>query len=548
VAAIARAARSELRVNDVLGAVPSWWAERASAAGLAGRWTDWRKALPAPPIELGTSEAGLQGATSVELAEAYLAALSPDVRLAEGRHYTPPVLAETLWRDLARMGAGDERVVDPACGAGALLQPFVRKLVEADADQAGLLGSLERRVSGTDLDPAAIWLGNAILGAELLPLWAALPAAERRPLPRLLSVGDGLTRQDDGPSLLVMNPPYGRIRLSTEERERWSASLYGHANRYGLFLHAAIERVRPGGIVAAVVPTSFLGGAYYQRLRRFVSDHAPLVHLTFVDARSGVFSGDVLQETCLAIFHKSATARRLYCRRLAVNGVVSQTALPHVARQRSERPWLLPRRRGDGPLVRRAGELELRLADYGWHPSTGPLVWNRHKRQIGPVRGDDSVPILWAADIDDGRVLRSAAREAQRWIELRARDEFMLLREPAVLVQRTTAPEQLRRLVAASLDRETIASWGGGVVVENHVNILRCEEPQSPLTPELLVALLRTATVDRLYRCITGTVAVSAYELAALPLPPTEVIRAWSRLPLAELGAAVAAEYCDAAS
>ena len=39
------------------------------------------------------------------------------------------------------------------------------------------------------------------------------------------------------------------------------------------------------------------------------------------------------------------------------------------------------------------------------------------------------------------------------------------------------------------------------------------------LTPSLLTRLLNTATLDRIYRCLTGSVAVSAYELSFLPLP-----------------------------
>ena len=36
---------------------------------------------------------------------------------------------------------------------------------------------------------------------------------------------------------------------------------------------------------------------------------------------------------------------------------------------------------------------------------------------------------------------------------------------------------------------------------------------------QLLTRLLNTATLDRIYRCLTGSVAVSAYELSFLPLP-----------------------------
>jgi adenine-specific DNA-methyltransferase len=150
------------------------------------------------------------------------------------------------------------------------------------------------------------------------------------------------------------------------------------------------------------------------------------------------------------------------------------------------------------------------------------------------------VPILWAADVTVERVTRARARDAQRWITLRDRDRFMLLTAPAVLVQRTTAPEQPRRLVAGHLDEAALARWGGALVVENHVNVLRrSTAAPSPLSPRLLTALLNSTALDRLYRCLTGSVAVSAYELEALPLPPTQTIAAWNALPHPELVTAI---------
>ncbi|MCA1671375.1 MAG: hypothetical protein LC799_03955 [Actinobacteria bacterium] len=95
-------------------------------------------------------------------------------------------------------------------------------------------------------------------------------------------------------------------------------------------------------------------------------------------------------------------------------------------------------------------------------------------------------------------------------------------------MQRTTAPEQPRRLLPAELDESCLAEWGGQVVVENHVNVLRKVEPESPLTARLLVALLASDALDRLYRCLTGSVAVSAYELAAMPLPEPSTLLKWA--------------------
>lgn len=534
-------------IRDVLGRIPDWWERRSAAAGLPPEWQIWERALDGPPVALEEGVSTLLEESPHELGEAYIDALDPATRLQHGRHYTPALLAEELWNEVLAVAPGSGPVVDPASGAGALLIPPLRGYVQAALDPAEALREVSSQFGGTDLDPIAVWLGNALLAAELLPLWSRLPPHEREPLPRLLRVGDGLVPAHDRPQTIVMNPPYGRVRLSPDARERWQSTLYGHANRYALFLQAAIERVRPGGVVAAVIPTSFLGGAYFQRLRAFVAREAPLVRLAFVDTRAGVFGGDVLQETCLAIFQKAAISREVACSQVIINGASARLQLPQAVLPlaREDRPWLLPRTPSDGGLIRKASQLEARLSDYGWRASTGPLVWNRHKPQIDSTRRDGAVPILWAADLEEGEIRRAAARDAQRWILLRPQDDFMRLTEPTILVQRTTAPEQPRRLVVSTLDAATLAEWGGAVVVENHVNVLRCADVESALSPALLQRLLNTETFDRLYRCLTGSVAVSAYELEALPMPPPGVLRSWGGLPDAELDVAVASYYAE---
>jgi adenine-specific DNA-methyltransferase len=43
----------------------------------------------------------------------------------------------------------------------------------------------------------------------------------------------------------------------------------------------------------------------------------------------------------------------------------------------------------------------------------------------------------------------------------------------------------------------------------------------SPRVPqETLAAFLNSSVADRVFRCLSGSVAVSAYELEAIPLPP----------------------------
>ncbi|HET6420268.1 MAG TPA: hypothetical protein VFG19_08935, partial [Geobacteraceae bacterium] len=64
----------------------------------------------------------------------------------------------------------------------------------------------------------------------------------------------------------------------------------------------------------------------------------------------------------------------------------------------------------------------------------------------------------------------------------------------------------------------------GGVAVENHVNIIRPIQGSSEIPLVLMAAILTSAAADLAFRFINGSVAVSAYELEALPLPAIEDI------------------------
>jgi adenine-specific DNA-methyltransferase len=534
----------------VLAAVPEWWAARAEQAGLSGRWWDVAYAVAAPvpaPALDAVPDVRVTGATSShDLGAAYVTALTTQVRARHGRHYTPAPLSQHLWSMTRRaMGRGPKAALlpglvrDPACGAGSLLLPVVREHVLASVrtDPQVALAGLANHVEGIDADPAAVWLANVVLAAEALPLLAAVPAARRRAFPALARTGDGLATARPARAV-VMNPPYGRVRLSPNERTQWAGVLYGHANLYGLFMGSALDSLDDDGVLAALVPTSFTSGLYFSRLRGALSRKAPLREVAFVSDRDGVFT-DVLQETCLAVFTRRRARRTTID---SVNGKI--TAVAQVKAPRGEGPWLLPRRADDAPVAAVATSLPLRLRDVGYRCSTGPLVWNRRADDLGKRRTAATLPVLWAADLDGGVLHRDKARDGLRFLRLRPGDDaVMVLSEPAVLVQRTTAPEQIRRLVAAELTPEALDAWGGRVVVENHVNVLRPTVPAPLLSQQVLAAVLASPALDRVMRCLSGSVAVSAYELEAMPLPDAATLAVWDALPPGELPDAIAAAY-----
>lgn len=531
----------------VLAGVPQWWELRARAAGLSGKWLDVTQVVEAaPPGDALDVAPLLLDVTAETVGQTYVDALSTQDRATHGRHYTSAALAAELWA-MTQRALGWKRpqpltalVRDPACGAGALLLPVIRTHLAATArsEPELAIATLPNVIEGIDNDPSAVWLANVLLAAEVLPLLAVTPRARRRNLPALVRVGDGLAPQESPARVSLMNPPYGRVKLDADERARFADSIYGHANLYGLFMAAGLEGLDDEGVLAALVPTSYLAGRYFEALRDVIVKTAPLREIGFVEDRGTSFTG-VLQETCLATFTRKKSRKVAISK---VNGV--SVPLASVTSPRRTGPWLLPRRADDAPVAAAAIDMPNTLSSVGWKASTGPLVWNRRKANLHAELGSGRAPIIWAADIDGGVVHRDRARDSTRYLALEGTDlDVMVLDHPALLVQRTTAPEQTRRLVVAALTQDALDALGGMVVVENHVNVLRasCEQPK--ISMATLARVLATTTLDRVMRSLSGSVAVSAYELAAIPLPADDVLAAWETLRDDELDAAVRATY-----
>ncbi len=555
-----RPAELTAAATSVLAAVPAWWRAQAAAAGLSRQWLNVEDAVQAPiPVAVSPDAALTAQAvtarpeswgslTPEQVGAAYVEALTPATRSRHGRHYTPPVLAAHLWsltRKSLDLSPANQRlsglVLDPACGAGALLLPALREHLRASyaVDPALTLAGLPNLLEGVDTDPAAVWVANVVLAAEMLPTLARVPENLRRPLPALARVGDGLAPTEGRARVVIMNPPYGRVRLSDVERERYAHVLYGHANLYGLFMAAGVAALDNEGVLAALVPTSFTSGRYFSNLRAHLGREAAMSAVTFVEDRSGVFTS-VLQETCLATFERKKR------RKTRITSLGSaETTIASVKVQKTSEPWVLPRRSDDAAVAAAASVMTESLGSLGYKASTGPLVWNRRSEDLYATWDSERSHVIWAADLDGGTLHQDAARDSMRYLALTKPSDgkVMVLDQPAVLVQRTTAPEQSRRIIAAHLSQEALAARHGRVTVENHVNVLRPSGSDPALTLEAMTRLLATRTLDQVIRCISGSVAVSAYELESLPLPDREVVRAWNDLEGAALEAAVAAAY-----
>lgn len=467
------------------------------------------------------------------LTSLYTTLLPGKERSSLGAFYTPPALTQRLL-DLAGEGGVDwktARVLDPASGGGAFLLEAAARMRRAlkGSEPAFILAQLGNRLSGFELDPNAASLSQAALEIFL----SDLRTASGRDVPVFVKVCDTL---EEAPAelydLVIGNPPYGRVTLTAAQRITFARSLYGHANLYGVFTDIALRWTRLGGVIAYLTPTSVLGGQYYAALRQLLAKEAPPVAIDFVHARRGVFE-DVLQETLLALYRKGGQRQRFQVHylnvdnerevRLTKNGKVG---LPDDAGA----PWLAPREPTHVGLVKSAEGMATRLTDWGYGVSTGPLVWNRFKSQMRARAGRGLHPLIWAEAVTaDGRfVFRADKKNHSPYFKTEAGDGWLVVDQSCVLVQRTTAKEQPRRLIAAELSQAFIDTHGG-VVVENHLNMVRAIGTTT-VSPAAVAAVLNSNIVDQVFRCISGSVAVSAFELESIPLPPASAMSEIERL------------------
>jgi adenine-specific DNA-methyltransferase len=249
------------------------------------------------------------------------------------------------------------------------------------------------------------------------------------------------------------------------------------------------------------------------------------VEIDFIESRSNVFS-EVLQETALITCIKRSGGSEMVKINLT-NATTSQFKSEHQflglfsLPANPEMPWLFPRHQSQVETLRKAVKFRHRLEDYGYTVSTGPLVWNRHKEQLKSSPGKNRLPLIWAESVGkDGEFCFKASRKNhQPYFEIRPGQEHLVQKSPCILLQRTSAKEQDRRLVAAILDEDFLARYPEGVVIENHLNVIQTDGIIGEVSLEALHLILNAKLFDDIFRCISGSVAVSAYELNMLPLP-----------------------------
>lgn len=386
----------------------------------------------------------------------WLAAAPRERRKRLGQYMTPALLRDRLL-DQCDLFAG-MRVLDPGAGTGEFLKSVLDRQPQAEAH-------------GWDVDPSVLSVACANAPAARLEERSALEPYQGEPF-----------------DLVIGNPPYFQFNAPREIRTYYARVISGRVNIFSLFFQAGLEALRPGGQLAYVIPPSMNNGAYFERLRDFLIEHAAIEFLE-IHRDQALFDGARTPVQLLVLRKGAADAGRyVFIRRSSRNGFRRTIFSEHPAEM-------------EDSFTGRST-----LFDLGYEAVTGAVAWNQHKAALRREEGSGVVPLLWAHNV----------RDQVRLMMDHKRPQFITKDRPT-LVGPAIVSNRIVGAVGSAEFRCALVPEGMEFAAENHINVIRRHGYFSPKSTwrELLDSLQAPPTAARV-RLLTGNTQVSATELTHL--------------------------------
>ena len=386
----------------------------------------------------------------------WLAAAPIKHRKGLGQYMTPVSLRERLL-DRCDLFKG-MRVLDPGAGTGE----FLRSVLDREP---------EAQVHGWDVDAEVLSAASALVPKAGLVRRSALEPYQGEPF-----------------DLVIGNPPYFQFNASREIRTYFARVISGRVNIFALFFQAGMEALKPGGQLAYVVPPSMNNGAYFERLREYLTEQSAVEFLEI--HRDQTIFDQAQTPVQLIVLRRGQrdTGRHVFVRKNPANGF-RRTIF-------SEDPVKL-----EASFAGRNS-----LFDLGYEAVTGTIAWNQNRSALRREVNHRTVPLIWAHNIKD-KIRLQPDHQKPQFIET----DRPPLTGPAIVTNRIVGS------VGSAEIRCALVPEGMKFIGENHVNVIRdhgCFEPK--MTMSDLLKALQTPDVAERVRILTGNTQVSATEITHL--------------------------------
>ena len=274
-----------------------------------------------------------------------------------------------------------------------------------------------------------------------------------------------------------------------------------------------------GGILTFINPRTLLTDAYCAALRTFVLKHSQINSVLNIVDRRNVFES-VLQSCIVNSFQKTSTGIPIRVKSIFRKEDISKANWVEISQndflfeQNGAPVFVVGTHHTVYEIFRKLKTLKS-LKTHGLSFTTGKIQWDLFKSVLGDVPNPIATRLIWAENVQ--RYCYSEARKRAGRIYINAPlEQCQPIKHDSIIVQRTTAVEQERRIIAHLFSPD---SFGYPIQAENNTSYL---VQVKDIRLEFVLGILNSKFMDFIFRHINSNTHVSAGELNSLPFPDSE--------------------------
>ncbi|WP_286241152.1 Eco57I restriction-modification methylase domain-containing protein [Neptuniibacter halophilus] len=330
----------------------------------------------------------------------------------------------------------------------------------------------------------------------------------------------------------ILNPPYQKLPAQSPVAKYLKSRGLSAPNLYAVFMVLALEMLKPGGELVALVPRSFSNGLYFRSFRRWLRENSSIEWVVRFQSRSNLFKADnVLQENVIIKLRKGAPQAE------KVRVTLCETAetkplYEHLFDSKLmfgadlESIFMMPGSQQEVEAVQAMLNQPESLESLGLGFSTGKIEEHRYREHMH--RGEEagkSVPLLYAHNWDRGDEAVKWPIHHPRKPELLSQNESTINRilEPGtyLLLKRISANDDRTGRCHPAIVTHAQFADHEGFALENHVQYLHMDG--KGITCQRLargmMRYLQSDTVEMALRVISGTTQINKADFEALRFP-----------------------------
>jgi adenine-specific DNA-methyltransferase len=460
--------------------------------------------------------------------------INPKHKSSLGQFFTPYPIC-LFMASLFKKINGEISLLDPGSGAGSLTAAFVDEAIRKSRTK-----SLD--VTSYEIDPLLepfIKESFSIYDKKLKQLGVKFnPKYYIEDFIFSSSKEDNLTNEKDKYTHIIMNPPYKKILANSDHRKALRKLDIETVNLYSGFLAIAIQQLKSGGELVAIIPRSFCNGPYYQSLRELILKETAIQHIHIFDSRTSAFADDeVLQENIIihlikgkkqnkvlitsspgSDFHRDEESQSI----TATDKTIRNVSFDSIVNPNDKQKFIhIASNERDQEIIDELSIFNSTLKELNLEVSTGPIVGFRSREDLRENLEEDAVPLIYPIHLKDKVEWPSNSKKPNAiHISDKTKRNLWDNNGHYILIKRISSKEEKRRIVATIYDGSLPGDFIG---FENKLNVFHYKK--NGLNDKIVRGLyvyLNSSLLDKYYRLFSGHTQINATDLKTLHYPNLE--------------------------